>query len=77
VEASGRTKFKISGAVNILLGADMFGKLMQSGHVIGAHGTPTAMETVLGWVLTGQTDDTMHSTSLVTHLVQCNLSNLL
>jgi hypothetical protein len=48
---------------------------MQSGRVIGA--TPTAMETAFGWVLTGQTDDTMHSTSVAIHLVQCDLDNLL
>jgi hypothetical protein len=41
-------KFNIPGAVDILLEANVFGTLMQSGSVTGAHGTPTAMETALG-----------------------------
>jgi hypothetical protein len=65
----GDSKLNIPGAVDILLGADVFGNLLQSGRVIRAHGTSTAMETTLGWFLMGQTDDTMHSTSVVTHLV--------
>jgi hypothetical protein len=70
-------KFNILGPEDILPSADIFGKLMQPGRVIRTYNSPTAMKTVLGWVLTGQTDNTVHSTSLATHLVQCNMDVLL
>jgi hypothetical protein len=54
-----------------------FGRLIQAGCVSGTHGIPTAMERVLGRVLTGQTDNAAQSTSLATRLVHCNLDNLL
>jgi hypothetical protein len=72
-------EFIIPGPVDALIGADVFEGLMQTGRVIITHGNPTAMETVLGWVVTRQTDNTAQSASVATHLllVQCNLGNIL
>jgi hypothetical protein len=70
-------KFDIPVVVDILLGADVFEKLMQLACIIGERGTPRAMQMVLRWIPTGQTDDTMHSTSLATLLVQCILDDVL
>jgi hypothetical protein len=41
------SEFNILGTVDMLLWADVFGKLLKSGHVIRVHCTPAAMETVL------------------------------
>jgi hypothetical protein len=47
-------KFNILRPVDILLSARIFGKLTQPRHVIRTYNSPTAVETVLVWVLTGQ-----------------------
>ena len=46
-------EFGTPGKIDILLGADVFGRVLLHGRRSGAYGSPTAIETTFGWVLTG------------------------
>ena len=45
--------FGLPGAVDLLLGVDVFTAVLGHGWRSGPHGSPTAVETSFGWVLAG------------------------
>lgn len=49
------TDFGQPGKIDVLLGVNVYTEVMLQGRRSGPHGTPTAMETKLGWVLAGRT----------------------
>ena len=53
--------FALPGRIDLLLGADLYADVMLHGRRCGPHGTPTAIETIFGWVLTGRTQGHSHS----------------
>ncbi|XP_023312157.1 uncharacterized protein LOC111692395, partial [Anoplophora glabripennis] len=52
-----------SGVVDILLGADVYARVLKPGLIKGKQGEPSAINTIFGWVLIGPTST--HSESLV------------
>lgn len=42
-----------SGQIDILLGSDIFSKIIQTGLIKGPEGTPIAQQTTLGWIISG------------------------
>lgn len=46
------------GSVDLLLGADVFGRVVLHGRRFGPSGTPSAFKTQFGWVLTGSVGNT-------------------
>ena len=46
-------KFGVPGPINVLLGADVFGRIIRHGRRRGSHSSPAALETHFGWVLAG------------------------
>ena len=57
--------FATPGRIDVLLGADIYADIMLQGRRIGPPGTPTALETRFGWVLTGRTQTQYRSASYV------------
>ncbi|KAJ8979042.1 hypothetical protein NQ317_010293 [Molorchus minor] len=47
-------KFNISSPIDMLLGADIFSKILQEGRIVGDVNEPTAIDTLFGWVLLGK-----------------------
>ena len=47
--------FGVQGPVDVFLGADVFSRIILHGRQSGPSGTPYALETCFGWVLTGKT----------------------
>ena len=45
--------FGVPGPIDVLLGADVFDKVIRHGRRCGFHGSLAALETCFGWVLTG------------------------
>ena len=45
--------FNVPGSVDLLLGADLFGIIMRHDLRVGPPGTPSAIQTAFGWVLSG------------------------
>ena len=50
------TEYGIPGHVEVLLGVDIFTDILLDGWQKGPPGSPTAMETIFGWVLCGSTE---------------------
>ncbi|XP_028163939.1 uncharacterized protein LOC114355340 [Ostrinia furnacalis] len=48
-------EFHTPSKVDMLLGAEIYGLVLREGIIKGPRGTPTAQNTVLGWILSGQT----------------------
>ena len=46
-------QFGVPNPIDVLLGADVFDKVIRNGRRRGFHGSPAAIETCFGWVLTG------------------------
>ena len=55
--------FGTPGRIDLLLGADIYADVLLHGRRCGPPGTPTALETRFGWVLTGRTQAHSHSAS--------------
>ena len=55
--------FGTPGRIDLLLGADIYANILLHGRRCGPPGTPTALETRFGWVLTGKTQAHSHSAS--------------
>ena len=55
--------FASPGRIDLLLGADIYADVLLHGRRCGPHGTPTAFETQFGWVLTGRTTSSSHSSN--------------
>ncbi|XP_067208442.1 uncharacterized protein [Linepithema humile] len=62
--------FYMSSKVDVILGADTFGRVLRPGIQEGERGTPTALNTVFGWVLTGSTTPGEDSPSISVHHAQ-------
>ncbi|XP_044010186.1 uncharacterized protein LOC122853833 [Aphidius gifuensis] len=45
--------FNEAGTIELLLGANIYGKILKSGVIQGPVGVPTAQNTVFGWILSG------------------------
>ena len=50
------TEYGVPGRVEVLLGVDIFTDILLDGWQKGPPGSPTAMETIFGWVLCGSTE---------------------
>ena len=65
--------FGTPGNIDLLLGADVFSRVVRQGRRIGPSGTPSAFQTYFGWVLTG----TVHMTGLPRqHAGNCCVSTI-
>lgn len=51
-------QFHTPSKIDILLGADAYGKIIREGLMKGPNGTPIAQCTALGWILSGPTQNT-------------------
>lgn len=61
-------KFYMSSKIDILLGADIFATLINGNPIFGQAGEPVALQTKLGYILSGQVDARMPgNSSLVCH----------
>ncbi len=63
------------GKIDILLGADVFADVLLHGRRTGSPGTPTAFETVFGWVLSGKIDGIQPNTHIATLHVMAESRN--
>ena len=59
--------FGLPGKVDLLLGIDIFTEVLLHGRRIGQSGTPTAFETVFGWVLAGPTSQFTPESFVTSH----------
>ncbi|XP_070158767.1 uncharacterized protein [Polyergus mexicanus] len=50
-------EFAVPAAIDCVLEADIYGLLCESGHRIGPPGSPSAHQTIFGWVLMGPVSD--------------------
>ena len=46
-------EFGIPGKIDLLLGVDVYADIILQGRQSGTPGTPTAFETIFGWILSG------------------------
>ena len=54
--------------IDVLLGVDVFVEALRHGRRKGPPGSPTALETMFGWVLCGNTEqDILHPSSVTTY----------
>lgn len=61
--------FNVPGAIDILLGANAYPQIIQSGLLRGPIGSPIAQATVFGWILSGSTSSsTDRQNQMQTHL---------
>ena len=67
--------FERPGKVDILLGVDVFPEVLLQGRRSGLIGTPTAFETIFGWVLSGKIDTIQHTPQVTTLHVVTESSN--
>lgn len=65
------------GPIDLLIGADIYGDIMMGNFIKGASGTPTAQETIFGWVLSGRTYIIPKSISVHNFHVLTELNNQL
>lgn len=56
--------FAKPGAIDMLLGADLFSKILLNGHVHGSSGEPDAVNTHLGYVLMSKIEFATSSNSI-------------
>ena len=63
------------GKIDVLLGIDVFSEVLLHGQRSGSPGTPTAFETVFGWVLGGKTDCNQFATQVATLHVMAESGN--
>ncbi len=61
--------FGTPGAVDMILGIDVFNEALLHGRWSGPRGTPSAFETTFGWVLAGAVSSTQSSPRVVSHFV--------
>ena len=59
-------EYGIPGRVEVLLGVDIFTDILLNGRRKGPPGSPTAMETIFGWVLCGSTEFSASHPSVAT-----------
>ena len=50
-------EFRTPARIDLLLGAEVFASILRDGRRTGARGTPSAINTCLGWVLLGKIND--------------------
>ena len=60
------------GSVDLLLGADMFSRVVLHGQRFGPSGTPSAFKTQFGWVLAGTLGHTNHQKSCYFVIIEEN-----
>ncbi|XP_066585627.1 uncharacterized protein [Prorops nasuta] len=59
--------FASPGTIDVILGADVYGSILQEGFIRGPTDAPVAQKTVFGWILTGVVDSrplSNHSTAV-------------
>ena len=61
-------QFNQPGGIDLLIGADLFYEILQSGRRIRPGNFPVLQQTVLGWTVSGQTPDTNQNKLQFTHL---------
>nr|XP_015839988.1 PREDICTED: uncharacterized protein LOC107398928 [Tribolium castaneum] len=54
------SQFNLSRGIDMLLGADIFPLILESGRLLGNSDVPTAMNTKFGWILMGQFRSNTH-----------------
>ncbi|KAJ8909471.1 hypothetical protein NQ315_012784 [Exocentrus adspersus] len=73
-------QFYHPGAIDIILGADVFPNILLQGRIAGKAGEPTAINTVFGWILMGTVQSNTYlntnTTSLFAHTADTDLSFL-
>ena len=50
-------EFRTPARIDLLLGAEVFASILRDGRRTGPRGTPSAINTCLGWVLFGKIND--------------------
>ena len=59
--------FGVPGRIDLLLGIDVFTQVIRQGRRTGVPGSPSAFETMFGWVLAGETNICMSNLSVVSY----------
>jgi len=54
-------RFSVPGSIDIILGADIYGQIIQKGILRGPSNSPIAQNTVFGWIISGPTSSTATS----------------
>ncbi|CAK1589183.1 unnamed protein product [Parnassius mnemosyne] len=62
-------KFYIPNKVDLLLGAEVYGQILEDGLIKGPPGSPVAQNTKFGWILSGQIHSSSHTG------LECNSNN--
>ena len=57
--------FGVPGRIDLLLGIDVFTRIIRQGRRTGVPGSPSAFETMFGWVLAGETNICVSNLSVV------------
>lgn len=70
-------QFYIKKEIDILLGADIFALLIEGAPIVGLPGTPVALPTKLGWVLSGPINYAAQEQSVVSCVSTVNINDTL
>ncbi|XP_071651732.1 uncharacterized protein [Temnothorax longispinosus] len=62
-----------AGAVNVLLGADVYASIVEDGLRRGGPGTPMAQKTTLGWLVSGEANGTKEGATVT--FLQCSIDD--
>lgn len=60
-------EFGVPGKIDLLLGVDVYADIILQGRQSGPPGTPTAFETIFGWVLSGKTSSVASQLCVTSH----------
>ena len=63
--------------MDLLLGADVFGRVMRHGQRIGSPGSPSAFDTLFGWVLAGEVGMKQPTAGAMVHCATITTEDLL
>ena len=63
--------FDTPGRIDLLLGADVFSRVVLQGRRFGPPGSPSAFETQFGWVLLGTVCPELHHSQITSHHSLC------
>lgn len=69
--------FNVPNKIDILLGAEIYGQIIEEGIIKGPPGFPTAQKTSLGWILSGQIYAKCHQDKVVSMHTHYDMNELL
>ncbi|XP_055383858.1 uncharacterized protein LOC129613708 [Condylostylus longicornis] len=60
-------EYYIPSKVDLLLGADVYGRILLNGAEKGPVGIPIAQRTIFGWILSGEVQESSHTTNFISN----------